>query len=284
MISRTANRLFVGLTLLLFVFTFSAWAQDATPAGDDVLIDEAYINDVTVTDDWIVEIEGELGDVCTELGEITQEVDGNTVTITVNTTRPADLMCAMQLETFETIVPLDASAVTEGETVIIVNGTEYPVTLPEFTLPTCEELEADDGQEKFENDRFCFLYPEGYDIVSNRNLVLLGSESFDGELVTFVVEITPQRNVESLADLKIALEEAYPEVEVVFEDVLLNRNPAIVTESIAILSIPSRRLYTVWDERIIMLEIQPIDGSDTLEGVVDELWTMITDSWVFQSE
>jgi hypothetical protein len=284
MIRHTAKQLFVGLTLLLFVFTFSVWAQDATPEGDDVLIDQAYINDVTVTDDWIVEIEGELGDSCTNLGEITQEVDGNTITITVNTTRPADLMCAMQLETFDTIVPLDAAAVTEGETVIIVNGTEYPVTLPELVLPTCDELEADEGQEKFENNRFCFLYPDSYDIVSNRNLVLLGSESFDGDLVTFVVEIAPQDDIESLEDVKVALQEAYPEVELEFEDVLLNRNPAFITESISILDIPARRLYMLWDERIIMLEIQPIEGSDALVEAVDELWTMITDSWILKSE
>jgi hypothetical protein len=284
MISHTAKQLFVGLTLLLFVFTFSAWAQDATPEGDDVLIDQAYINTVTVTDDWIVEIEGELGDSCTNLGEITQEVDGNTITITVNTTRPADLMCAMQLETFDTIVPLDAAAVTEGETVIIVNGTEYPVTLPELTLPTCDELEADEGQEKFENNRFCFLYPDSYDIVSNRNLVLLGSESFDGDLVTFVVEIAPQDDIETLEDVKVALQEAYPEVELEFEDVLLNRNPAFITESISILDIPARRLYMLWDERIIMLEIQPIEGSDALVEAVDELWTVITDSWILKSE
>jgi hypothetical protein len=233
----------------------------------------------------MVTIEGELGDACTELGDITQEVEDTTITITVNTTRPADLMCAMQLQTFDTVVPLDATDLSAGEYTLVVNGTEYPVTLPELILPTCDELTPDDNQAKFENDVFCFLYPDSYSVVSNATLVLLGSQSaVDGSLITFVVEIAPQNEIESLADIETALQEAYPEVDLMFESAVLNRNAAFTTDSISLLSMPMRRLYTLWDDQIIMLEIQPIEGSDTFVETVDEVWTLITDSWVFKSE
>lgn len=51
-------------------------------------------------------VRGQLADACTTIADATVEVQGQTFVITLQTTRPADKMCAQMLTPFEQIVPL----------------------------------------------------------------------------------------------------------------------------------------------------------------------------------
>ncbi|MDQ7027246.1 MAG: hypothetical protein Q9P44_17000 [Anaerolineae bacterium] len=446
--SHIANRLFICLSLA-FLFTFPVWAQDDT--GGDVLIDLAYINRVTVNDDLTIEIVGELGDACTELGDITQEIAGTTITISVFTTRPADAMCAMQLQTFETTISLEASQFTTGENLLIINGNEYTIIIPDIaptsdnsdcpqdsstlrlyrndlarycflypaefivdvidetttviaasttgmassvelvistesaaerTLETiesqrqadapqdalnfeittiggqaaivtedilgripnrtlitiydgtvytfmifpidtetfadetvlanhlwdslmasfvfiadaaptvspstlsCDDLIAAEGQAKFENNNFCFLYLDSYTPIGNDTLVLLsGSELFGDRGITFVVEVFPANNTISLADLQVDIAATYPEQSLAFEATTLGNIEAITTDSIVLRLVGSRQLYTLWHDNIIVVQIHPLDATyaDATDAI-NELWALVQESWIFKAE
>ena len=287
MLRNTANHLLVFCVLWMFLFTLPIVAQDATATSEAVLTDPAYINTVTVNDDLTVDITGELGDACTDLGEIEQDVDGTTITITVLTRRPADAMCAMQLQVFETTVELDPEAVNSGANTLIVNGTEYPISLPEPegadqpAAATCDDLTPDAEQAKFENDHFCFLYPDNYVLTSNETLVLLSSRQRIGNRkIALVIEVLEvDDTITSLEELEVIVADTYPEQVITYEEAQLDELDAIVTDSITMRSGNSRHLYALRDGRLITLEVQPIN--DDSEDAIAELWTMITESWVF---
>jgi hypothetical protein len=282
MLKNTANQFFIFCILGLFAFALPSFAQD----DGEVLIDKAYISRVTVNDDLTVDIVGELGDACTELGEVEQVVEGNTVTINVMTTRPADLMCAMQLQTFETTVTVDVSGLAPGEYTLNVNGTETEITIPEAgaeAAPSaCDELEADDEQAKFENEQFCFLYPETYSANSNDTLTLLTSrQRVNGQRVTLLIEVLDvDDTITSLEELEIIVADTYSEQELEFEAAEIGGLDALLTDSITMRSGASRHLYILWDdENLVILELQPLN--EATEDAVDELWTLVTESWAF---
>lgn len=76
----------------------------------------------------MAEISGTLRDGCTEFKDATQTRNGNTITITVNTTRPKDMMCTQDLRFYSTSVKLDG-AFPAGEYVVKVNDVEQPFSV-----------------------------------------------------------------------------------------------------------------------------------------------------------
>ena len=74
-------------------------------------------------------ITGNYPDGCTGLGTVTQERVENIITITVETTRPADMMCTQALVPFAENVSVDIHGLLAGEYSVIVNGVEATFTL-----------------------------------------------------------------------------------------------------------------------------------------------------------
>lgn len=72
---------------------------------------------------------GNYPDGCTGLGTVTQERVENVITITVETTRPADMMCTQALVPFAENVPVDIHGLPAGEYSVIINDVEATFTL-----------------------------------------------------------------------------------------------------------------------------------------------------------
>jgi len=65
---------------------------------------------------------GHLPDGCTEIGNMTKSVDGNTFIVTVETIRPADMMCTQAIVPYEKSIPLDVYGLKAGTYNVIVNS------------------------------------------------------------------------------------------------------------------------------------------------------------------
>ncbi|NKQ36434.1 MAG: META domain-containing protein [Chloroflexi bacterium] len=104
------------------------------------IIGVAPVDSATVTfenEQWVVAVEGNLPDGCTEIGEITQSVDGNIIKVEVSTTRPADMMCTQVITPYSESVILETADMPNGEYTVEVNGVAAtePVVLGEEHMP-----------------------------------------------------------------------------------------------------------------------------------------------------
>lgn len=142
----------------------SVSSDDPTPtpipdAGDesgDVLIRDAVITDIQIMlmESWplqaSVQIDGELGDGCTELGPISTEREGDTFIVDVKTTRPAEAVCTMELRFFSESVILDILGLHAGTYTVDVNGVTDTFTLDQDNVMQPEPAEP--GEEVSLND------------------------------------------------------------------------------------------------------------------------------------
>lgn len=116
--------------------------------GGEVLIRDAVITGVQVVlmESWplqaSVQIDGELGDGCTELEPITTKRDGDTFIVTVKTTRPADAVCTMELRLFSEPVMLDILGLEAGTYTVDVNGVTDTFTLDQDNVMQPEPGES----------------------------------------------------------------------------------------------------------------------------------------------
>lgn len=138
-------------------------SEDPTPTPDDeegeqedgeVTIQDAVVTEVQILlmESWplqaSVQVEGELGDGCTELVKpITAEREGDTFYITIQTSRPVDAICTMILQTFSESVPLDIEGLEAGTYTVNVNGVEETFTLEQDNVLNPEQSEEGEGAE-----------------------------------------------------------------------------------------------------------------------------------------
>ncbi|HUF39669.1 MAG TPA: NBR1-Ig-like domain-containing protein, partial [Anaerolineales bacterium] len=145
---KPANILFV---IAILVFTAGCVLPfSPTPTGQPggVITGEAQIEtlDVSILESFPVQVNaaltGYLGDSCTSLGETTIAMEGNTFTITVATTRPADAVCAQVVAPFEQTVSLDVFGLPAGDYTVVAGGQTATFNLavdniaPEIIEPT----------------------------------------------------------------------------------------------------------------------------------------------------
>jgi inhibitor of cysteine peptidase len=104
------------------------------PSGSEIVVGMAQVQSVEVrnaqsaSQNPEVVIQGSLGDACTELGSISDELSGSTIRVTVETRRPADAICAQIVEAFETTYTL-TSVPGPGTYTVSVNGVKEPFTV-----------------------------------------------------------------------------------------------------------------------------------------------------------
>jgi inhibitor of cysteine peptidase len=110
-------------------------AEDLTePGGGEIVYGMAQVQNVEVrnaqsaSQNPEVTIKGYLGDACTELGSISDELNGSTIRVTVETRRPADAVCAQIIEAFETTYTL-TSVPGPGTYTVDVNGVQQQFTV-----------------------------------------------------------------------------------------------------------------------------------------------------------
>jgi hypothetical protein len=148
------NRL-IGLTLALIVMLVAACAPAAAPEptplpapeepvlpeepitgpgqgerGQNAFVDEI---DVLILESFPVQVNvvvrGNLPDGCTYLDEVEEEREGNTIKLTLWTTRDPDAMCTMALVPFEEVVSLDVYGLEAGEYTVVVQDQTAAFTL-----------------------------------------------------------------------------------------------------------------------------------------------------------
>jgi hypothetical protein len=118
-----------------------------TPDMEKVIVGEAMVEqvDVLILESFPVQIHalvtGYLGDGCTEVGEIRQWREGNTLYVTIGTVRPADAICTLALVGLETTVPLDVRGLPAGTYTVDVHG----VTIS-FELNVDNVMAPDSGE------------------------------------------------------------------------------------------------------------------------------------------
>ena len=89
----------------------------------DLLILESFPLQMTAL------LTGNYPDGCTALGEVKQGRVDNVITLTVETVRPADMMCTQALVPFEENVAVDIYDLPAGEYTVSVNGVTATFTL-----------------------------------------------------------------------------------------------------------------------------------------------------------
>jgi uncharacterized protein YkwD len=72
---------------------------------------------------------GELPDACTTIADSKVERKDKTFIVTLNTTRPADQVCALLVAPFEQRVALDTAGLAAGDYVVVVNGVSGALTV-----------------------------------------------------------------------------------------------------------------------------------------------------------
>jgi hypothetical protein len=77
-----------------------------------------------------VVVQGSFPDSCTSLGDVSQTVEGNTISVTLTGVQPEGMMCAQALTPFEETIPLDVSGLPAGEYTVDVNGSTTSLMLP----------------------------------------------------------------------------------------------------------------------------------------------------------
>jgi hypothetical protein len=245
-----------ALYLFLLVFTIPIAAQQ-----ESTITDTAFVNSVEAetTDEGVVlTIRGDLPDACTELGEISQNVEasGDTITvkILVETERSPDVICAQVLTPFETSLVLDTSDLAAGTYLIDVNGVSTEITIGTMQCP--EETE---DSKLYEAQGICFLYPEDYDEMSAEGFILLSQDESDS---LFLVEIDVEEG--SLEELAESFEESSPAN-------FGGQELFIVEDSEA----EMRQAYAVFEGNRYSFTMQPID---------ETLWETVMNSLFFTAE
>ncbi len=85
----------------------------------------AVVDSVTVEqqgDQYVATVSGALPDGCTQIAGTSQGVSGSTIRITVETQRPADMMCTQALSPYSEQVVLDTSGLAPGRYTVEANG------------------------------------------------------------------------------------------------------------------------------------------------------------------
>lgn len=162
--------------------------QDAVITGVDIHIMESFPLQASV------QIDGELGDGCTELAPIETEREGDTFHITVQTERPADAVCTMELRFFSETVPLDIEGLEAGTYTVDVNGVTETFTLEQDNVlePETEEPGQDSALSDEEWSELLGLTLEralvdqeipDYALLEDQEQMVLSTENIDPALV-----------------------------------------------------------------------------------------------------
>lgn len=94
----------------------------------------AMVNDVRIENrrgQFVALVQGELPNVCTQIGQVTQEIKGEVIEVTVRLTPPQEgVVCIQVVAPYTKEIPLDTNGLRAGEYAVAVNGFVVPLTLP----------------------------------------------------------------------------------------------------------------------------------------------------------
>ena len=70
--------------------------------------------------EYYARVAGHYPDACSEISEVVQTVEGNTIHVTIYSTRPEGMVCAQMLTPFTEEILLDTEGLEPGEYTVIV--------------------------------------------------------------------------------------------------------------------------------------------------------------------
>ena len=165
---------------------------------EDVITKTATINDVQILimESWPLQaqaqVSGELGDGCTELGEIRSYREGQTIYVAIETVRPAEAICTQQLKMFDESVPLDIEGLPAGTYTVDVNGVTETFTLNQDNVFEPVDEPADDLLSREDRAEVIRLTLEralvekevpDYQLLAEQGAFILSTENVDPALV-----------------------------------------------------------------------------------------------------
>ena len=249
--------------LLLLILVLPLSAQQ-----DNVISDTAALSSVEAesSEDGItVTVRGDFPDSCTELGELSQtvETEGSeiNVVVTIETSRPADVMCAQVLTSFETSFVLNLEDLEPGVYTLTVNGISSEISIDPTTCPEVQQQTY-----LYEGQGICFLFPENYSELSAEGFVMISIPNSDRALIT--VQISPEEDV--LEDIMIAyIEDAVPARFGAQDSFVIENSRREI-----------RQAYFVFEGNRYVFTLE---GSSEVAGGED-LWATVMNSLFFYSE
>jgi hypothetical protein len=122
------------LILSLSLVACLGGTEEPTPAVEqsEATGNPTYIETVEVVErdgDYYAIVKGSYPDACSKTGDIVQEVEGDTLYLTITSTRPEDMVCAQTLTPFTEEILLDTEELEPGEYTVIVNEDQATTTL-----------------------------------------------------------------------------------------------------------------------------------------------------------
>jgi inhibitor of cysteine peptidase len=273
-------------------------AQPGQPAGsDDAITGQALIESIVLVTlesfpvQVRVNVKGSLPDACTAIGETQQSIEGNLIRFDIFTTRPADAQCAQVVTPFEQTFALDVLGLLAGTYTVNVNG-----VTDTFTLAVDNALQTDpvqvcpapsDEQQAFlsEADRYCFVYPAGFELAQPGGglIVVSGPAVGDGTAATLTIQnegAAGGRTTDEVAAQKLyGLETGG--VAIIRGNVYLGDEEAIVADGVPGVT-STRQAYLVYQDTVFVLTLSPLD--DSVPQVADDmerLWETVVSSWKF---
>jgi inhibitor of cysteine peptidase len=117
------------------------------------IIKPAIVNDIDIQilESFPVQVRviarGDLSDSCTEIGEIKTSREGNSFSVNITTSRPADIVCAQVVTPFEEIISLDVVGLKAGSYTVDVNGVRDTFELQVDNIAKTQDIEVDAGEE-----------------------------------------------------------------------------------------------------------------------------------------
>lgn len=302
------ERRLISTLVIVLAYALGLWASPVVAQDDagegEIITASADISSVTVqisaqaNTPPIIEITGEVFDSCTEVGSITQMVTGDLITLDVQTERPAELFCAQVLETFETAVTLDTTALSAGDYRLSVNGVLTDVTITEAMLNTPTEglasptpqtntcPQADDTAQlvRDEASGVCFLVPVSFTVETfqdfNTEIIANGALFDSGQGVSLRVSIMDEA-ARDIADIASEAEANAADVVLNFTEAQIGNARALVTDN-APGPVGTRLAYVQQDDTVLSVTLTPIDTLFPDASAEAEItWALFVESLTF---
>lgn len=122
------------IVVLILSLSVVACMGDKEPEQSEPTGNPTYIDTVEVEErggEYYAIVTGHYPDACSTTGDIVQKVEGNTLNLTIYSSRPEDMVCAQMLTPFTEEILLDTEGLEPGEYTVIVNEDNVMTT---FTL------------------------------------------------------------------------------------------------------------------------------------------------------
>jgi hypothetical protein len=276
--------------------------QDQPPGPTlDVVIGEVQVNRIALNMmesfpiQMSVRVQGVLPDECSEVFAMPQEQAGNTLVLPLISVRDTDEVCAQVSTPFNQVFMVDVLDLPAATYTVDVNGMLADFTFTQDNSSLVDPYSACPGSTEDKNslinedDGFCLLYPEGFEVMEDSpGTVIISGQPYDDSLEPLRATLTIQyelrtegRSAKVIADAFLEEFADWEDFEIVRSVIMLGGESAEVADGV-----PGRGLhrmaFVVYSGREYILALAPFDEAFSIvRGDLELLWQTVISSWVF---